>query len=174
MSAAPAYRRAPTPRGAQSVPVVAATGATVAFQSARVQLLLARIAAVSDVAPGAASGAATMTQLLRALDERRALLTELETVVAELSTVRGQLGGAHALTAGARALDLAVAPVEQAAQRALCLQAQLVAKMEAMRDELLWEVDRLGHSGAAAHRYLSESGALSAARDRAGRSDVPS
>ena len=174
MSTAPAPLRPPTPRGSHTVPVIAATGATVAFQSARAQLLLDRIATVSDVTPGASAGASTLTQLLRALDEREALLGDLERVVAELTTVRGQLGGANALTAGARALDLAIAPVVEAAQRALRLHAELVARMAAMRDELLWEVDRLGHVGAAAHRYLSDRGALATARDRAARPDVPS
>ena len=159
MSAARAYGRTPRPslpRGAQAVPVVAATGATVAYQAARAQTLLDRIAAVSDVTPGASDDPGTIDQLLRALDEREALLADLEPVVAELSTVRGQLGRQQGLTAEARALDLVLAPVEQAAQRALGFHDLLVAKMQAMRDELLWEVDRLGHVGAMAQGYLSE------------------
>lgn len=178
MSAARAYGRppfsgghGPTPRGAQAVPVVAANGAPVAYQAVRAQALLDRIAAVSDVTPGASDDPATIDQLLRALDEREALLADLGPVVAELSSVRGQLGGANASTAEARALDLALAPVEQAAQRALSFHEQLVQKMQAMRDELLWEVDRLGHLGAVAHGYLNDRAALPAPPPR-GRLDV--
>jgi hypothetical protein len=154
--------RVPVPRAAQAVPVVAASGAPVAYQAVRAQALLDRIAAVSDVTPGASDDPATIDQLLRALDEREALLADLGPVVAELRSVRGQLGGQNALTAEARALDLALAPVEQAAQRALSFHEHLVAKMQAMRDELLWEVDRLGHLGAVARGYLAERAALPA------------
>lgn len=157
MSAAPAYVVPPryTPHGANAVPVVAAIGgASVAFQAARAQMLLDRIAHVSDVTPGASDDPSTVDQLLAALDEREALLTDLQPVVAELSTVRGQLGRTGANTAHARALDLALAPVEVAAQRALSFHEQLLEKMGAMRDELLWEMDRLTQLDAVAHGYL--------------------
>ena len=137
--------------GAQAVPVVAATMTPIAFQAARAQLLLDRIAAVSDVTPGASDDPGTVDQLLRALDEREALLADLERVVSELSRVRGQLGGPRAATAEARMLDLVLEPVEQAAQRALGCQPMLLARMQAMRDELKREVRRLGHGGAEAH-----------------------
>jgi hypothetical protein len=160
MSAAHAYSLPPavTPGAASAVPVVAAIGgSSLAHQAARAQLLLDRIATVSDVTPGASESPSTIDQLLRALDEREALLADLEPVVAELSTVRGQLGGQGALTAEARALDLVLAPVEQAAQRALSFHEQLLQKMQAMRDELSWELDRLGHLGTLASGYLAES-----------------
>ena len=160
MSALPAYALpAPVvPGAAAAVPVVAAIGgSSLAHQAARAQLLLDRIATVSDVTPGASESPSTIDQLMRALDEREALLSDLEPVVAELSTVRGQLGGQHALTAEARALDLVLAPVEHAAQRALSFHEQLVQKMQAMRDELVWEMDRLGHLGTVASGYLAET-----------------
>lgn len=145
----------PTPR-ALAVPVVAATGASLAHQAACAQALLDRIAEVSDVTPGASDEPSTIDQLMQALDRREALLSDLEPVVAELSTVRGQLARNGALTAEARALDMVLAPVEQAAQRALGFHEQLVQKMQAMRTELVWEVDRLGQLGAMAQGYLGE------------------
>ena len=161
MTAARAYLPAalpPHPRGAAAVPVVAAIGgSSLAYQAARAQALLDRIASVSDVVPGASDDPATVEQFLTALDAREALLTDLEPVVAELSSVRGQLGGAAALTAEARALDLVLAPVEQAAQRALSFHEQLVQKMQAMRDELLWDMDRLTQLQTVAHGYLGDT-----------------
>jgi hypothetical protein len=161
VSAARAYLPAtlpPAPRGAGAVPVVAAVGGTsLAHQAARAQALLDRIASVSDIAPGASDDPATVEQILTALDAREALLTDLEPVVAELSSVRGQLGGAGPLTAEARALDLVLAPVEQAAQRALSFHEQLVQKMQDMRDELLWEMDRLTQLQTVAHGYLGDT-----------------
>ncbi|HEU4628460.1 MAG TPA: hypothetical protein VFS08_01905 [Gemmatimonadaceae bacterium] len=161
MSAAHAYLPAPpapAPRGSAAVPVVAALGgASLAHQAARAQALLDRIASVSNVDAGASDDPATVEQLLHALDAREALLTDLEPVVAELSSVRGQLGGAGPLTAEARALDLVLAPVEQAAQRALSFHEQLVQKVQAMRDELLWEMDRLTQLQSVAHGYLGDT-----------------
>ena len=142
---------------AQAVPVIAASNTSVAFQAARAQLLLDRIAAASDVTPGASDDPGTVDQLLRTLDDREALLTGLEPMVAELTSVRGQLGGLKGVTAEARLLDLVLAPAEQAAQRALGCQAMLLAKMQAMRDELKAEVDRLGHVGARAQAYLDHA-----------------
>lgn len=164
MSAATAYRPphpAPVPaampggRSAAAVPVVA-TGPALLHQAARAQMLLDRIAHVSDVPAGASDDPATLEGLLRALDARDAILVDLQPVVAELSTVRGQLARNGALTAQARALDLALAPVEQAARRAVSFHEQLVEKMQAMRDELVWEMDRLGRLGAVATGYLGE------------------
>lgn len=157
MTGGSALRRAALPmpqsvgaHGAQAVPVVAATNASIAFQAARAQVLLDRIAAVSDVTPGASDDPGTADQLLRALDAREALLADLERVVVELSSVRGQLGGPRAVTAEARVLDLVLAPVEQAAQRAVGCQPMLLAKMQAMRDELKHEMQRLGYGDARA------------------------
>ena len=167
----------PTPRsdgahGAQAVPVVAAINASIAFQAARARVLLDRIAAVSDVTPGASDDPGTVDQLLRALDAREALLADLERVVEELSSVRGQLGGPRAVTAEARVLDLVLAPVEQAAQRAVGCQALLLAKMQAMRDELKHEVERLGHGGVRAEDDPHERTIPPSSPHAPGRSDV--
>lgn len=144
----------PTPRSG-AVPVVAAVGGvTLAHQAARAQALLDRIADVSDVPIGNAEDPTTVDQLLAALDSREALLSDLEPVVAELSLVRGQIAGHGALTAEARALDLALAPVEQAARRALSFHEQLLEKMHAVRDELFWELDRLEQLDSVAETYL--------------------
>ncbi len=114
-----------------------------AYQAARAQALLDRIADVSAAPLGASADPGTIDQLLAALDAREALLSDLEPVVAELSLVRGQIARQGAVAAEARAFDLAIAPVERAAQRALGFHEQLLEKMQAMRDELLWELDRM-------------------------------
>ena len=108
---------------------------------------------------GNAEDPTTVDQLLRALDAREALLSDLEPVVAELSLVRGQIAGHGALTAEARALDLALAPVEQAARRALSFHEQLLEKMHAVRDELVWELDRLEQLDTVAETYLGAEAA---------------
>lgn len=131
------------------------TAFTLAHQAARAQVLLDRIADVSAMPDTDADEAATIMSLLARLDEREALLSDLEPVVAELSVVRGQLAGQRPPTAEARALDLALAPVELAARRALSFHDQLLDKMQAMRDEMVWELDRLDQLGTVAHGYLA-------------------
>lgn len=130
---------------------------SLAHQAARAQALLDRIADVSTM-PGdvGSDHPETMSALLARLDEREALLSDLEPVVAELSVVRGQLAGQQS-AAQARALDLALAPVELAARRALGFHEQLLEKMQAMRDEMVWEIDRLDQLGAMAHGYLADA-----------------
>jgi hypothetical protein len=174
VSAAPAYQvPLPAPqKSAAAVPVVAIGSVGLAHQAARAQQLLDRIATVSDVTPGASEDPASVAAILDALDARDALLSDLEPVVAELSTVRGQLARGGALTAEARALDLVLAPVEQAAQRALSFHELLVEKMQAMRDELVWEMDRLGRLEGVAHGYLDEPPAASVAAAPLRRLDV--
>ncbi len=131
------------------------TAFSLAHQAARAQALLDRIADVSSMPEYNADDAATMVGLLARLDEREALLSDLEPVVAELSVVRGQLADQRPSTAHARALDLALAPVEVAARRALSFHEQLLQKMQAMRDEMVWELDRLDQLGTVAHGYLA-------------------
>ena len=185
MSAAAAYPRpsrpvakapaavAATPAAWSTSPLpVASSGAALLHQAARAQMLLDRIAHVSEVPVGASDDPATLEGLLKALDARDAILADLQPVVAELSTVRGQLAGDGALAAQARALDLALAPVEQAARRAIGFHEQLVEKMQAMRDELVWEMDRLGRLGAVANGYLGEPAAAAAGAAPARRLDV--
>ncbi len=174
MSAAAAYQRPsrpvpmpPAARSAAAVPVVA-SGPALLHQAARAQMLLDRIAHVSEVPDGASDDPATLEGLLKALDARDAILSDLQPVVAELSSMRGQLAGGGALTAQARALDLALAPVEQAARRAISFHEQLAEKMQAMRDELVWEMDRLGRLGAVASGYLGEPPAAAPAAAASG------
>lgn len=124
------------------------------YQAARAQELLDRIADVSDVAELPAAADATMAEILERLDAREAMLSDLEPVVAELSLVRGELAGQGEPAAQARALHLALAPVEQAARRALDFHAQLLEKMQAMRDEMVWELDRLDRLDTVAQGYL--------------------
>lgn len=138
---------------------------SLAHQAARAQALLDRIADVSSMPAGTADDPSTMTALLARLDEREALLSDLEPVVAELSVVRGQLAGQQPSTAHARALDLALAPVEQAARRALGFHEQLLEKMQAMRDEMVWELDRLDQLGTMAHGYLAGAAATESRLD---------
>ncbi|HEX5579931.1 MAG TPA: hypothetical protein VFX39_00045 [Gemmatimonadaceae bacterium] len=126
-----------------------------AYQAARAQALLDRIADVSDVPLGQMDDPATIDQLLAALDAREALLSDLQPVVAELSMVRGQIASQESAAAEARAFDLAIAPVEVAARRALSFHEQLLEKMKAMRDEMLWELDRVEQLDAVAEGYLS-------------------
>ena len=178
MSAAAAYPRPsrPVPRppavnAAGAVPVVA-SGPALLHQAARAQMLLDRIAHVSDVPAGRSDDPATLEGLLQALDARDAILADLQPVVAELSTMRGQLARGGAVTAQARALDLALAPVEQAARRAISFHEQLVEKMQAMRDELVWEMDRLGRLGAVASGYLGEPAAAAGGGAPVRRLDV--
>jgi hypothetical protein len=128
---------------------------SLAHQAARAQALLDRIADVSSMSESTAGDPSTMSALLAKLDEREALLSDLEPVVAELSVVRGQLADQRPSTAQARALDLALAPVEQAARRALGFHEQLLEKMQAMRDEMVWELDRLDQLETMAHGYLA-------------------
>lgn len=141
--------------GSESAQPVAAGAFSLAHQAARAQALLDRIADVSSMPDGTTDDPATMIALLARLDERESLLSDLEPVVAELSVVRGQLADQRPTTAEARALDLALAPVEQAARRALGFHEQLLVKMQAMRDEMLWELDRLDQLGTMAHGYLA-------------------
>ena len=176
MSAAAAYQRpsrpvAIPPAAKPAAAAGVASGTALLHQAARAQMLLDRIAHVSEVPAGASDDPATLEGLLKALDARDAILSDLQPVVAELSSMRGQLaGGAH--TAQARALDLALAPVEQAARRAIGFHEQLVEKMQAMRDELVWEMDRLGRLGAVANGYLGEPTAAAAGGPPARRLDV--
>lgn len=145
-------------RARVATPAAAAAGVSLAHQAARAQALLDRIADVSDLGVSGDLDEGTIDHLLQALDEREALLTELTPVVAELGAVRGQLarqtGGASA--AEARALELAIAPVERAARKALDFHQVLLEKMQAVRDELSWELDRLDQLGAMATGYLGE------------------
>lgn len=128
---------------------------SLAHQAARAQALLDRIADVSSMPEAGSDDAATISGLLARLDQREALLSDLEPVVAELSVVRGQLADQRSSSAQARALDLALAPVEVAARRALSFHEQLLEKMQAMRDEMVWELDRLDQLGTVAHGYLA-------------------
>lgn len=127
---------------------------SVAYQAARAQALLDRIADVSDIStlPGGEDG--TVTAIMERLDAREALLADLEPVVAELSLVRGELVDQGESVAQARALQLALAPVEQAARRALGFHEQLLEKMQAMRDEMVWELARLDQLDSVAQGYL--------------------
>ncbi|HEY0971838.1 MAG TPA: hypothetical protein VGE02_12790 [Gemmatimonadales bacterium] len=128
-----------------------------AHQAARAQALLDRIADVSDVSDvplGRSDEPASIDQIMAMLDAREALLADLQPVVAELSMVRGQIASHGAVAAEARAFDLAIAPVEVAARRALGFHEQLLEKMQAMRDELLWELDRMEQLDTVAEGYL--------------------
>lgn len=149
----------PTARARIAAPTAAAA-ASVAHQAARAQALLDRIAAVSEHGLAGDLRGDSVDHLLQALDEREALLTELSPVVAELALVRGQLARAEheESAAEARALELAIAPVERAARKALDFHQVLLEKMQAVRDEMAWELDRLDQLGAMAGGYLGEPG----------------
>src|SRR5690606_10572903 len=112
MTGAALVRRAAVPEGSAPIASPSVSPFSLAHQAARAQALLDRIADVSSMPGGAADDPATMGGLLARLDEREALLSDLEPVVAELSVVRGQLADQGPSTAQARALDLALAPVE--------------------------------------------------------------
>lgn len=157
MTGAALVRRAALRDDATGAPSMSpsAGAPSLAHQAARAQALLDRIADVSNTPTGSADDPATIIALLARLDEREALLSDLEPVVAELSVVRGQLADQRPSTAQARALDLALAPVEQAARRALGFHEQLLEKMQAMRDEMIWELDRLDQLETVAHGYLA-------------------
>ena len=137
---------------------------SVAHQAARAQALLDRIADVSEAATGSSGESATVASVLEALDAREALLSDLAPVVAELSAVRGRITAQSLPAAQARAFDLALAPVEQAARRALSFHEQLLQKMQAMREELVWEMDRLDQLGTMAQGYLHDSQPAAAVR----------
>ena len=128
---------------------------SVAYQAARAQAILDRIADVSELPDSSAEDEGTMSVILKRLDAREALLSDLEPVVAELSQVRDELSDHGRSAADARALQLALAPVEQAARRALDFHGQLLEKMQAMRDEMVWELARLDQLGAMAQGYLT-------------------
>ena len=145
------------PRSAPPLPSSYTPNAlSVAHQAARAQALLDRIADVSESAGGSSTEPATMAGVLEALDAREALLSDLAPVVAELSAVRGQITAQALPAAQARAFDLALAPVEHAARRALSFHEQLLQKMQAMREELVWEMDRLDQLGTMAQGYLHD------------------
>ena len=151
----------PATRARLAAPAAARTGgASIAHQAARAQALLDRIAAVGEHGMSGELRGDSVDHLLQALDEREALLTELTPVVAELALVRTQLARAEdeASAAEARALELAIAPVERAARKALDFHHVLLEKMQAVRDEMAWELDRLDQLGAMAGGYLGQPG----------------
>ncbi|HEX3160428.1 MAG TPA: hypothetical protein VHQ45_18045 [Gemmatimonadaceae bacterium] len=123
-----------------------------AHQAARAQALLDRIAEVSDVrdVPGESAG---IDLVVEALGQREALLADLQPVVAQLGALRSQMVAQSAASPSAHAYALALAPVEQAAGRALHFHQVLLDKLQAMRAEVVGELDHLDRLGELATAY---------------------